>query len=46
MLYGGDLKYSKTTLLHAYRVLFNHPVYHEKIEIVCDEPNNMKGLEY
>jgi len=44
-LYGNNIKYSNTTLLHAYRVEFIHPVYNEKIEVVCDMPLYMKELE-
>ena len=43
--YGDNLKYSNNLLLHHSRIEFVHPVYNEKMEIICDIPNDMKEFK-
>jgi len=43
-LYGDNSSYSNNLLLHHSKVEFIHPIYNEKIEIICDLPIDMKEL--
>lgn len=46
-LYGVSSRLINRQALHSYKIAFNHPITHQKVEFICDLPKDMKKvLEY
>lgn len=43
-LYGGDDYKISRVALHSYRITFNHPITNEKIDLICEMPEDMKKI--
>lgn len=43
-LYGNKSPYIDRMALHAWRLQFEHPLTHKKMDIICDIPDDMKKL--
>jgi 23S rRNA pseudouridine1911/1915/1917 synthase len=43
-LYGGDMRMIKRVALHSYKVDFIHPVTLKKVELIKEEPFDLKKL--